>query len=41
MLTVRPAVLKRDRTTFTIPAPRQRQTLPAILSREEVERVKN
>ena len=29
--------LKRDRTTFTIPAPRQRQTLPAILSREEVE----
>ena len=31
--------LKRDRTTFTIPAPRQRQTLPAILSREEVERV--
>jgi site-specific recombinase XerD len=31
--------LKRDRTTFTIPAPRQRQKLPAILSREEVERV--
>jgi site-specific recombinase XerD len=31
--------LKRDRTTFTIPAPRQRQTLPAILSRDEVERI--
>jgi site-specific recombinase XerD len=31
--------LKRDRTTFTIPAPRQRQTLPAILSREEVEHI--
>jgi integrase/recombinase XerD len=31
--------LKRDRTTFTIPAPRQRQKLPAILSREEVEQV--
>lgn len=31
--------LKRDRTTFTIPAPRQRQTLPAILSRHEVEQV--
>lgn len=31
--------LKRDRTTFTIPAPRQRQTLPAILSREEVGQV--
>ena len=31
--------LKRDRTTFTIPAPRQHQTLPAILSHEEVERV--
>ena len=31
--------LKRDRTTFTIPAPRQRQTLPAILSREDVERI--
>ena len=31
--------LKRDRTTFTIPAPRQRQTLPAILSRQEVEQV--
>ena len=31
--------LRRDRTTFTIPAPRQRQTLPAILSREEVERL--
>ena len=30
--------LKRDRTTFTIPAPRQRQKLPAILSREEVDR---
>jgi integrase len=29
--------LKRDRTTFTIPAPRHRQTLPAILSREDVE----
>lgn len=28
--------LKRDRTTFTIPAPRQRQTLPAILSPQEV-----
>lgn len=31
--------LKRDRTTFTIPAPRQRQKLPAILSPEEVEQV--
>jgi integrase/recombinase XerD len=31
--------LKRDRVTFTIPAPRQRQTLPAILSREDVERI--
>src|SRR6267143_1045741 len=31
--------LKRDRTTFTIPAPRQHQTLPAILSHDEVERV--
>lgn len=31
--------LKRDRTTFTIPAPRQRQTLPAILSQEEVEQI--
>ncbi len=31
--------LKRDRTTFAIPAPRQRQKLPAILSREEVEPV--
>lgn len=31
--------LKRDRTTFTIPAPRQRQKLPAILSREDIERV--
>lgn len=31
--------LKRDRTTFTIPAPRQRQTLPAILSREDVEHI--
>jgi len=31
--------LKRDRTTFAIPAPRQRQKLPAILSREEVEQV--
>lgn len=31
--------LKRDRTMFTIPAPRQRQKLPAILSREEVEQV--
>jgi integrase/recombinase XerD len=31
--------LKRDRTTFCIPSPRQSGTLPAILSREEVERV--
>ena len=31
--------LKRDRTTFAIPSPRQRQKLPAILSREEVEQV--
>ena len=31
--------LKRDRTTFDIPAPRQRQKLPALLSREEVEQV--
>lgn len=31
--------LKRDRTTFTIPAPRQPQKLPAILSREDIERV--
>jgi integrase/recombinase XerD len=31
--------LKRDRATFAIPAPRQRQRLPAILSREEVEGV--
>ena len=31
--------LKRDRTTFTIPAPRQGQKLPAILSREDVEQV--
>ena len=31
--------LKRDRTTFTIPAPRQPSKLPAILSREDVERL--
>src|ERR1700752_2129293 len=31
--------LKRDRTTFTIPALRQRQTLPAILSPQEVAHV--
>lgn len=31
--------LKRDRTTFTIPAPRQPSKLPAILSREEVQRL--
>jgi site-specific recombinase XerD len=31
--------LKRDRTTFTIPAPRQPSKLPAILSQEEVHRV--
>ena len=28
--------LKRDRTTFCIPAPRQPGRLPALLSREEV-----
>ncbi len=31
--------LKRDRTTFTIPSPRQPGKLPALLSREEVQRV--
>jgi len=31
--------LKRDRTTFTIPSPRQPGTLPALLSREEVQRL--
>lgn len=31
--------LKRDRTTFCVPSPRQPGTLPAILSRAEVERV--
>jgi len=31
--------LKRDRTTFCVPSPRQPGTLPAILSREEVERL--
>ena len=31
--------LKRDRTTFCVPSPRQPGTLPAILSREEIERL--
>ena len=31
--------LKRDRTTFTIPSPRQSGTLPVVLSCEEVERL--
>lgn len=31
--------LKRDRTTFSIPSPRQPGTLPALLSREEVQRL--
>ena len=31
--------LKRDRTTFCIPTPRQPGTLPALLSREEVQRL--
>jgi len=31
--------LKRDRTTFCIPTPRQPGTLPAILSRDEVQRL--
>ena len=31
--------LKRDRTTFCIPSPRQPGTLPALLSREEVQRL--
>jgi integrase/recombinase XerD len=31
--------LKRDRTTFTIPSPRQPSKLPAILSREDVQRL--
>lgn len=31
--------LKRERTTFCVPSPRQPGTLPALLSREEVERV--
>jgi integrase/recombinase XerD len=31
--------LKRDRTTFCVPSPRQPGTLPAILSRDEVERL--
>lgn len=31
--------LKRDRTTFEVPSPRRPGTLPAILSRAEVERV--
>jgi site-specific recombinase XerD len=31
--------LKRDHTRFAIPAPRQRQKLPAILSRDEVAQV--
>lgn len=31
--------LKRDRTTFCVPSPRQPGKLPAILSREEVERL--
>src|SRR5712692_1938756 len=31
--------LKRDRTTFTIPAPRQSGKLPVVLSRDEVQRL--
>lgn len=31
--------LKRDRTTFSIPSPRQPGTLPVVLSREEVQRL--
>jgi integrase/recombinase XerD len=31
--------LKRDRTTFCIPSPRQPGTLPALLSRDEVQRL--
>ena len=31
--------LKRDRTTFCVPSPRQPGTLPAILSRDEIERL--
>ena len=31
--------LKRDRTTFTIPSPRQSGKLPVVLSREEVQRL--
>ena len=31
--------LKRDRTTFTIPSPRQSGKLPMVLSREEVQRL--
>jgi integrase/recombinase XerD len=31
--------LKRDRTTFSIPSPRQPGKLPALLSREEVQRL--
>ena len=31
--------LKRDRTTFTIPSPRQSGRLPMVLSREEVQRL--
>lgn len=31
--------LKRDRTAFTIPSPRQSGTLPVVLSREEVHRL--
>nr|MBA2301602.1 site-specific integrase [Acidobacteriota bacterium] len=31
--------LKRDRTTFCVPSPRQPGTLPAILSRAEIERL--
>ena len=31
--------LKRDRTTFTIPSPRQSGTLPVVLSPEEVQRL--
>lgn len=31
--------LKRDRTTFSIPAPRQPGKLPALLSRDEVQRL--
>jgi integrase/recombinase XerD len=31
--------LKRDRTTFTIPSPRQSGKLPVVLSRDEVQRL--